>query len=131
MTRLAVADVGHFEADDREVRGDGWTYTADTLETFPPDEELVLILGSDAASRLRTWHRWEAVVERASVAVMLRPGVDPGDVDAAIDDHVVLDAPLLEVSGTALRARRRTGASIRFLVPEGVHRYIEDHGLYA
>jgi nicotinate-nucleotide adenylyltransferase len=43
----------------------------------------------------------------------------------------VLDAPLLEVSGTDLRARCRRGASIRFLVPEQVRAYIEENSLYA
>jgi len=41
MTRRAVAGVSYFAADDREVRRDGWTYTADTLATFPESEELV------------------------------------------------------------------------------------------
>ena len=34
MTKLAIEGVDYFEADDREVRRDGWTYTVDTLEMF-------------------------------------------------------------------------------------------------
>lgn len=130
MTRLAIAGVAYFEADDREVRRDGWTYTADTLSTFPDDEELVLILGSDAAAGVRTWRRWEEVLERVSVAVMPRPGVDPGEVAAAVGPHHRLATPLLDVSGTSLRAGRRAGSSIRFLVPDAVCAYVEEHGLY-
>ena len=36
MSHLAVEGVDYFEADDREVHRDGWTYTADTLDTFDP-----------------------------------------------------------------------------------------------
>ena len=41
-----------------------------------------------------------------------------------------LDAPQLAVSGTLLRARRRAGRSLRFLVPDPVLEYIEAAGLY-
>ena len=37
MTRRAVSGVPGFEADDREVRREGWSYTVDTLATFPED----------------------------------------------------------------------------------------------
>ena len=53
---------------------DGWTYTVDTLATFPEDEELVLILGADAAAGLPPGVRPEAVLGRARLAVMDAPG---------------------------------------------------------
>lgn len=131
MTELAVAGVPYFTADDREVRRDGWSYTADTLASFPDDEHLVLLLGADAAAGVRSWHRWEDVLGRAEIAVMPRPGTHPGDVAAAVGPHRVLDTPLLEVSGTLLRDRCRRGMSIRFLVPDAVRTYALEHGLYA
>lgn len=130
MTRLAIGDVRYFVADDREVTRDGWTFTADTLDGYPPQEELVLILGADAAAGLRSWHRWEDVLARAAVAVMGRPGVDPADVESAVGRVQWLTAPLLAVSGTMLRARRRAGLSLRFLVPDPVLDYIDRTDLY-
>ena len=41
-----------------------------------------------------------------------------------------LDMPALELSGTEIRARAMAGGSIRFLVPEPVWRYVEEHGIY-
>jgi nicotinate-nucleotide adenylyltransferase len=131
MTGLAVEDVDYFELDDREVLRDGWTYTADTLDTFAETDHLVLILGGDAASRIRTWHRWEYVLERTEIAVMPRSGASPLEVASAVGPHHVLDSPVLDVSGTELRARCRRRASIRFLVPEPVRTYIEENRLYA
>lgn len=130
MTTLAVDGVDYFGADDREIRRDGWTFTIDTLGEFP-DDDLVVILGADAAASLSTWHRSEEVLERATIAVMPRPGVATDAVNAAGGDIRWLDAPELDVSGTQLRAVRAEGGSIRFLVPERVHEYIEQHGLYA
>jgi nicotinate-nucleotide adenylyltransferase len=129
MTRLATDHIDYLVADDREVRRPGWTYTVDTLAEFPDSDEIVLILGSDAARGLPTWHRAAEVIARTEIAVIPRPGSPVADVAAAPDRHV-LDVPALPVSGTELRLRARTGRSIRFLVPETVHRYIEAHDLY-
>jgi nicotinate-nucleotide adenylyltransferase len=130
MTRRAVAGVDYFEADDREVGREGWTYTAETLATFPDGDELVLILGADAAAGLPTWHNHEAVLARARLAVMGRPGVQRPVVEAAVGPVHWLDTPLLAISGTLLRARRCAGLSIRFLVPDAVLAYIDASGLY-
>lgn len=130
MTTLAVDGVDYFDADDQEVRRDGWTYTIDTLEGFG-DEELVLVLGADAAAGLPTWVRGDEVVERAGVAVVPRPGTDRAAVEAAVATPFTwLDVPLLDVSGTALRERARAGGSIRFLVRDAVWQYVVDHQLY-
>ena len=53
MTKAAVEGVPYFEADDREVRRDGWSYTIDTLRSFPESEQITLILGADAAAGSR------------------------------------------------------------------------------
>lgn len=131
MTCRAVRDVPYFEADEREVRRDGWTYTADTLAEYDPDEELVLILGADAARGIRTWQRWEYVLERAHVAVAPRPGVEPDEVEEAIPvPFTWLDMPLLLLSGTKIRTRALAGKTIRFMVPEPVWQYVQDRGVY-
>lgn len=131
MTRLATQAVEYFEADDREVRRDGWSYTVDTLDSFPGDD-VTLILGSDAARGLPTWRRGAEVIERSRIAVMPRGGVDEREVEAAVGAGLVwLGAPLMEISGTMIRSRARSGASIRFMVPDPVWSYTREHGLYA
>ncbi len=131
MTERSVQGVDYFVADDRELRRDGWTYTVDTLETFDPQEDLVLILGADAASRLPTWHRAEDVVRRATLAVIPRPGTTQEAVEAVLPGGFEwLDTPEIGISGTMLRLRARAGGSIRFLVRESVWRYIQDHHVY-
>ena len=133
MTVLAVGDVPYFEADDREVRRDGWTYTVDTLRSFPADEELFLILGADAARGIPTWHQFDEVLERATIAVIPRPGVDAAEVNENLRQGRVawLDTPGVRLSGTMLRQRAREGRSIRFLVRDEVWRYVESSGTYA
>jgi nicotinate-nucleotide adenylyltransferase len=131
MSLLAVGGIGYLEADDREVRRDGWTYTIDTLDSFPERDELVLILGADAAAGLQTWHRAADVLTRAEIAVMPRPGVEREAVEEAAGRVRWLETPLLPLSGTLLRRMCHEGRSIRFLVREPVYAYIVEHGLYA
>ncbi|HZJ48978.1 MAG TPA: nicotinate-nucleotide adenylyltransferase [Acidimicrobiia bacterium] len=131
MTSLAVEGVSYFEADDREVRRGGWTFTFDTLAEYPEEEELILILGSDAAKGITTWHRWEEVLDRADLAVAPRPGSSREDVEQAVPRPFTwLDMPTLDVSGTMLRDRAGSGLSIRFMVRENVWQYIGRQGLY-
>jgi nicotinate-nucleotide adenylyltransferase len=132
MTGLAVAGVEYFEVDDREARRNGWTYTIDTIGSFPASDELVLILGADAARGLPGWQRWEEIKRRAHVAVAPRPGVDHTEVEDAVGVAVSwLDVPDMHLSGTMLRARAAKGKSIRFFVRDRVWDYIIEHGLYA
>lgn len=132
MTVLALDGIDYFEADDREVRRDGWTYTVDTLRSFPPDEDLFLIVGADAARGIPTWHEADEVVRRATVVVIPRPGVDRREVDEALSAsrYEWLDTPDVRLSGTMLRRRASAGRSIRFLVREAVWRYVEENRLY-
>lgn len=131
MTRLATADVDYFVADDREVHRDGWTYTVDTLATFPADDEIFLILGADVAARVPTWDHPEDVMKRATIAVAPRSGTNPSEVDDVLTGHVWLEMSRLEVSGTELRALIGAGKSARFLVPDRVWHYLNEKDLYS
>lgn len=130
MSKLAVDGVEYFQPDDREVHREGWTYTADTLDTFDADDEVFLILGADAALGLPTWHRAADVLERSRAVVVPRPGIEPGAVEDRLKVDRWLDMPSLPVSGTMIRERAAIGVGFRFLVTEGVFDYVSEHNLY-
>ena len=130
MVKLAVEGVEGFEADDRELVRGGPTYTLDTLGTFPDEEQISLILGSDAAVALPTWHRYSELLERVRVLVAPRGGVTPEQVDEVIPTALILDMEEMDISGTRIREAVRTGAPFRFLVPEAVYHYIVAKSLY-
>lgn len=126
MCRLALEGVAHIEVDEREIGREGPTYTIETLESFPSDEELVLIVGADAAAGLDTWHRSSDVRDRADLAVVPRPGTPT----PSPSDAVIIDMGLLEVSGTDIRARICSGRPFRYLVTGPVHNFIREQVLY-
>lgn len=126
MCHAAVKGVPGLVVDDRETDRAGPTYTIDTLASFPEDEELFLIVGSDAAAGLESWHRWREIVERAQLVVV--PRADSAAV--ALPDAIEIEMGFLEISGTDIRARVRTGRPFRYLVTRAVHDYILEHDLY-
>jgi nicotinate-nucleotide adenylyltransferase len=135
MTRLAVEGNARFAVFDAEVRRGGVSYTVDTLRALRaehPGADLVLLLGGDSlADFAATWREPEAILELAQLVVYRRPGFS----EAAVPPWVLartafVAAPLLDLSGTALRARLATGRTVRYLVPDAVCGYIEAHGLY-
>ena len=130
MTVAATSGIPYFKADDREIARSGSSYTIDTL-TDLAGVVPTLILGSDAAARIRSWHRAEEVLERAAIAVAPRPGTAREAVEQAVGRPVEwLDTPPLTISGTRLRRRAAAGHSLRFLVREPVWKYIVAHDLY-
>lgn len=131
MVRAAVEGVDVLEASDLEIRRGGETYTVDTLEALRaagPDDDLVLILGSDAAAGLDTWERPDELRRMCRLAVVERPGSPVVVPDGFRYDRVTV--PQLDVSSTELRRRVAEGRSVRFLVPEGAVSLMEGRRLY-
>jgi nicotinate-nucleotide adenylyltransferase len=134
MTRLAVADNSSFEVDDREVRREGPTYTADTLRDLraqTADAELYFLTGEDALADLSAWKSPEVIIEHAIFAVAPRLGSRPPAGLVPQERIVRIDMPYIDISSTRLREMAGRGCSLRYLVPESVERYIRQNGLYA
>lgn len=157
LVRLAVADNPAFAVDAGEVESAQPSYTVPTLERLRgihgAARPLVLLLGADAFAGLPTWHRWRELFALAHVAVSHRPGfpVGPASLPAALADEfaarhaadpsVLRQAPAgrivtfamtqLAVSATQIRALLANGKSARYLLPEAVIAYIQQHHLYS
>jgi nicotinate-nucleotide adenylyltransferase len=131
MVEAAVRDVRGLVPGRQEIDHGGPSYTADTLVVLAdeyPGAEFFTIIGDDAAAGLRTWTRWEEVVERSQLVVVDRPG-DP--VVLADDiDWIRVEVPRLEVSSTDLRARFTDGRPLDYLVTQPVLDVIRARGLY-
>lgn len=144
MVAVAIADNPAFALSRAEVDRPGPSYAVDTLEGLTAEvraagdrPDLVFILSSEAYAGLPTWRDPARILELCRLAVLPRAGSAPVDpvamarlVPGADLRTIVLDGPLLAVSGSRIRARVAAGRSIRYLVPDAVIAYIGDHGLY-
>ncbi len=121
MVEAAVRDVRGLVPGRQEIDHGGPSYTADTLSVLSdqyPNADFFTIIGDDAAAGLRTWTRWEEVVERSQVVVVDRPG-ESVEVDGGIE-WIRVEVPRLEVSSTDLRARFTDGRPLDYLVTQPV-----------
>jgi nicotinate-nucleotide adenylyltransferase len=134
MTRRVAGPNPNFRVCDLEVQREGVSYTVDTLRVLQkqrPDTDFGLIIGSDSLDHFAEWHRPDEIAERVPLIVYKRPGAIEAVAEPRFANQVrYVAAPVMEVSGTEVRARRRAGRSIRYLVPEAVRTYIEEHDLY-
>lgn len=148
--RFAMAAIAAVEHDvsvsDLEVRRDGPSYTALTLEAlhregFAP-AQLFFITGSDAFADVATWYDYPRILLMANFVVVSRPGAPrpaeliPNlqsllpDVDPTRPTVLSVEAETRDVSSTDIRRRIGAGEPIDGLVPSGVAGHILRHHLY-
>lgn len=152
MLAAAIKDSARLVLDERELHRDGVSYTVDTLASLRaefPGSSLCLLLGLDAFLGIPTWHRWRKLLELAHIGVATRPGASFGDeaeITQLLAEHgesdigalrsgsvgsiVMFEPPPLQISSTYVRDQVRKERCIRYLVPAGVLRIIEEDGLY-
>ncbi|MBS3916617.1 MAG: nicotinate (nicotinamide) nucleotide adenylyltransferase, partial [Sulfuritalea sp.] len=155
MVRRAVAGNPAFKVDDAETRSAAPSYAVMTLERLRAEagrHPLVLLMGADAFLGLATWHRWRDLFALAHLGVATRPGFAlsleemPADLAAACADRLGRDPAVLRevpagrvvefamtplaISASLLRERLAAGRTVRYLLPDPVREYIDQHHLY-
>ena len=139
MCRLAAQ--GWLELSDIEMRREGKSYTAETLEELSvlyPQDQFYLLMGEDMFLTLGRWYRPETIFSLASVCTTPR---SPDGLDAlrqkALEytgqfqarcflEHI----PYLPISSTQVRQAVARGEDISGLVPQAVAAYMKERGLY-
>jgi nicotinate-nucleotide adenylyltransferase len=142
----------------RESDSTSASYTIDTLDSLRDelgDEvSLVLLMGSDAFTKFNTWHRWEEIIQRCHITLVQRPLSAsiatkenlPKVLETFLHNHytengddlhstaagfvIMQHITALEISATAIRHTLEQKNSARYLLPETVVDYIQQHNLY-
>lgn len=141
MVKAAIDGNQFFECSDIELKREGITYTADTLEELSKINNgirLCFICGADSIIQLPTWHNIGKIFKLADLIVAGRHHIDMEDFQNAVQRFrkeygagiFLSNAPMIEISSTEIRERISNGQSIKYMVPESVEGYIERYGLY-
>ena len=139
MCEYAAGADARFAVSRIEIDRGGPVYTVDTLHELRaarPDDELFLVLGGDQAASLGRWRSPEEVLALAVVAAVERDEwrraevVDRLSALCAPERVRFIDMPRIEISSSLVRRRARSGAPIRYLVPDKVANYIGAQSLY-
>ena len=107
------------EVNPIEILRSGPSYAIDTVDAVAqtyPDDEILLIVGTDAFAKIAHWHRSDELQDKVDFIVIDRPEF-PGD--------ATIDIGALNISATQIRA-----GELDALSPH-VATYIKEHNLYA
>ncbi|MFC5532062.1 nicotinate-nucleotide adenylyltransferase [Cohnella yongneupensis] len=136
MLKAALSGNPAFRLETIELEREGASYTIDTviaLQAREPDAQFYWIIGSDMINNLPHWRRVEELAERISFIGLERPDQpsNDGELPPPLRRRLLRAAmPPLGISSTDIRHRLKEGRSIRYLVPEAVHDYIQRNDLY-
>jgi len=153
MVELAVAGEPRLTCDGRELERSGKSFTIDSLielrEEAGESRGLCMVIGCDALLGIPTWRRWRELLDWAHIIVIARPGwtlPETGEVAQWLEEHRLADSAELgsrpsggicveklrplDISSTEIRDILSTGRSPRYLMPQPVIDYMEQHALY-
>jgi nicotinate-nucleotide adenylyltransferase len=152
ILKLAISGEPHFHVEPHEIEQHNVSYTIDTVITLKhkfPTEKLALLIGVDAFVALPKWHRWQEIIDYASIIVLHRPGYTipvAGEVIDYLKEHECHDAktfteqspsgiyllslPMLEISSTYIRHSIRDGKNAKYLLPDAALNYIHEQKIY-
>lgn len=153
MVYQAIEGEPAFKVDECEIQRKVPSYMIDTLETLReklPETPLCLIMGIDALLGFPGWHRYEDILKLAHLVIAHRPQYhlpQTGTIaellkqrikhnTVAIHDSLAGNIILhpvtpLEISATDIRRQIAMGRSTRYLLPDRVYHYIQEHGVYS
>ena len=153
MVHSAIESEPALRVDDCEIQRKGSSYTIDTLITLReklPNTPLCLIMGIDALLGFTSWHRWEEILKLAHLVIAHRPQYNlphtgivadllkqrlkhtPTALQECLNGNIVLHpVTALEISATDIRRQIAMGRNPRYLLPNNVYKYIQEHGVYS
>jgi nicotinate-nucleotide adenylyltransferase len=153
MVTQAIAHEPALQIDACEIERKGPSYTIDTLKILHKilhPAPLCIIMGIDALLGFSSWHKWEEILTLAHLVVAHRPqyqlpqtGVvadllkerltsQPTDLHQTTAGKILLHpVTALEISATDIRKQISMGLNPRYLLPDSVYSYIQEHGTYS
>ena len=124
MCQLAISDLApeirsKVEVNPIEILRMGPSYTIDTVEAVAqayPEDQIILIVGTDAYEKLDQWHRVDELMKMVTLEVIQRPGYI---------GNLARDIDAIDVSATQVRLHQSDQLS------PSVAKYIKENNLYA
>ena len=129
MLELAIIDNPNFRIETVELDRNGPSYTYETMKILKDmykEVEFYFIIGGDMVEYLPKWREIDKLLEMVKFVGVSRPSFK----DQSEHDILYAATPQMEISSSMIRERVKEGKNIRYLLPEPVREYIEEHGLY-
>lgn len=131
MLELAVTDNPFLGIEYAELERGGVSYTYDTIKYLldkHPDVDYYFIIGGDMVDYLGKWYRINDLIRLPHFHFV---GVHRQGAKNETEYPVIwVDVPTVDFSSTDIRQRVQHGQSIKYMVPDAVSKFIEEHQLY-
>ncbi len=133
MVFLATEHYPKLKPSDIEFRLPQPNYTVNTLTHLQekyPKYEFSLIMGEDNLNSLHKWKNYEVILQNHIIFVY--PRVNSSE-RSDLSNHKNIrhiDAPIVEISATAIRENIKTGKNVRPLLPAEVWWFVDHNNLY-
>lgn len=139
MCRLAAQCYPWMRAEDYELSQNQVSYTYYTVEHFTqmrPQDEFVLLMGSDMLESFTTWHRWQEILQCTALAGIAR---EPGETERLLacaqelrqyGEISIVNVESFAVSSTKIREMVKNSQDYSCYLPEKIVQYIKMRKLY-
>lgn len=107
------------------------SFTIDTLAYLKEkhkQHQFSIIMGSDSFTNIKKWKNYEMIFKNYEIYIYQRTGYPIQNTEESIVNK--LEAPLIEISSSAIRKIIKDGKSIRYLVPDVVYQQIKENKYY-
>lgn len=130
----ACENYNKLKASDIEFKLPQPSYTINTLVHLSekhPDIQFCLLMGEDNLNTFHKWKNYEVILEQYPIYVYPRK-TDNGHENQFSNhpDIVHIEAPIMEISSTAIRKAVKEGKEVRPLLPAKVWEYIDEMNFY-
>jgi nicotinate-nucleotide adenylyltransferase len=134
LVRLAVENYPKLKASDVEFKLSQPNYTVNTLaylqEKFP-NNEFSIVMGEDNLKSFHKWKNFEIIKQNHEIYVYPRISGQVSENHIKIDGQIhIINAPIVEITSTAIREGIKSKKNVRPLLPEKVWEYMEHNNLY-
>ena len=152
MLNLALEKQDGLQVDSIELRREGISYTAETLQELKRQNkasQLVFVLGLDSFNTIAKWHDWEKLFELCNFFILARSGAQ---INKETSRAIKLNERLTksneaffqrstgrilfakefnnDLSSTKVRNRFAEGKDLHDSLDDAVYSYIKQHNLY-
>ncbi|MCX6295229.1 MAG: nicotinate (nicotinamide) nucleotide adenylyltransferase [Bacteroidetes bacterium] len=132
MVTLAIGDNNKMKASNIEFKLPQPSYTINTLAYLKekyPNNDFVLIMGSDNLDSFPKWKNYEEILKQYELFVYPRPGFKENKLTDTKKVKII-NAPLMEISSTAIRNAVKEKKDIRYFLPSAVWEYLKEMHFY-
>jgi nicotinate-nucleotide adenylyltransferase len=134
MVQIALDNYPKIEASNIEFGLPQPNYTVNTLVYLTekyPQHNFSLIMGEDNLYSLPKWKNYEVILENHEIYIYPRLFENKGE--STLINHpkiTKIDAPIIELSATAIRKAIKNKKEIRPLLPANVWQYLDEMNFY-